>query len=115
MYMLLKTTKKGIVKRSLFFCDPNKLYQKSHVEKTHTNFRNIVSGGKSFDKFTQETVNLIFSHVNSTKREPLNERTPYELFTFIYGTELADVFGIKKVNPEDVIQSPALLKSIKNN
>ncbi len=96
----------------LFFCDPNKSYQKPHVEKTHTNFRNIVPSGKSFDKFTQETVNLIFSHVNSTKRERLNGKTPYELFTFIYGTDLADVFGIKKIEPEDVIQSPILLKSI---
>ncbi len=111
----IENDENGNRETQLFFCDPNKSYQKPHVEKTHTNFRNIVPGGKSFDKFTQETVNLIFSHVNSTKRKRLNGRTPYELFTFIYGTELADVLGIKKINPEDVIQSPALLKSIKIN
>ena len=39
------------------------------VEKNHTLFRDIVPKGKSFDKFTQDTVNLIFSHVNSVKRK----------------------------------------------
>jgi len=53
----------------LFFCDPNSPYQKPHVENNHTLFRNIVPKGKSFNDFTQEKVNLIFSHVNAVKRK----------------------------------------------
>jgi len=46
----------------IFFCDPYCSSQKPHVEKNHTLFRDIVPQGSSFDDFTQETVNTIFSH-----------------------------------------------------
>ena len=94
----------------LFFCDPNSSFQKPFVEKNHTLFRDIVPSGSSFDDFTQETVDLIFSHVNSIKRYALNGKTPYELFTFFYGSKLASVLGITSISAEDVIQSPVLFK-----
>ena len=53
---------------------------KSYVEKNHALFRDICPKGTSFDHFTQETVDLIFSHVNSVARKKLNGKTPYELF-----------------------------------
>lgn len=46
----------------MFFCDPNAPYQKPHVENNHTLFRGITSTGTSFDDWTQDNVNLIFSH-----------------------------------------------------
>jgi IS30 family transposase len=62
----------GEIESNLFFCDPFRSYQKPKVEKNHTLFRDIVPKGRSFDSFTQDTVNLIFSHVNSVKRKSLN-------------------------------------------
>jgi IS30 family transposase len=62
----------GEPETDLFFCDPYQSSQKPKVEKNHTMFRDIVPKGESFDCFTQETVNLIFSHVNSVKRKSLN-------------------------------------------
>jgi IS30 family transposase len=100
----------GQQETSLFFCDPNKSYQKPKVEKNHTLFRDIVPKGQSFDGFSQSTVNLVFSHVNSVKRKSLNGKTPYEIFTFTYGVFVADIFGIKAVPAGEVIQSPKLLK-----
>jgi len=100
----------GAKETSIFFCDPYKSYQKPNVEKNHTIFRDIVPKGKSFDGFTQETVNLIFSHVNSVKRKVLNGKTPYELFTYIFGIDTAKILGICPISAEDVIQSPKLLK-----
>jgi IS30 family transposase len=79
------------------------------VEKNHTLFRDIVPKGQSFDGFTQDTVNLIFSHVNSVKRKSLNGKTPYEIFAFTYGKEIESVFGIQNILSELVIQSPKLL------
>lgn len=93
----------------LFFCDPNKSYQKPRVEKTHTHFRDIVPKGEPFDDFDQGTVNLIFSHVNSVKRKSLNGKTPYEMFVFTYGQHVADIFGIKAIPADKVVQSPKLL------
>ena len=94
----------------MFFCDPNAPYEKPHIEKNHTLFRDIVPGGVSFDNFTQDTVNLIFSHVNAVKRKNFNGKSAYDMFVFTFSEELAEVLGISYVPPEDVIQSPKLLK-----
>ncbi|MFQ9800110.1 MAG: hypothetical protein ACLR23_15505 [Clostridia bacterium] len=52
----------------LFYCDPMSASQKPFIEKNHTLFRDIVPKGSSFDDFSQDTVDLIFSHVNSVSR-----------------------------------------------
>lgn len=100
----------GILETHLYFCDSYASYEKPHIEKNHTLFRDIVPKGSSFDNFSQETVNLIFSHVNAVKRKQFNGKSAYDLFTFSYSSQLASVLGIDYIAPEDVIQSPALLK-----
>lgn len=94
----------------LFFCDPYKSYQKPKVEKNHTLFRDIIPKGNSFDHFTQDTVNLIFSHINSVKRKSLAGKTPYEVFAFTYGAEIAKLLGITFIPADKVNQSPSILK-----
>ena len=101
----------GEPETDLFFCDPNCAFQKPRVEKNHTIFRDIVPKGRSFDCFTQETVNLIFSHVNGTKRKVLNGKTPYEMFSFLHSKEVAALLGITQVATTEIVQSPLLLKS----
>ena len=94
----------------MFFCEPNAPYEKPHIEKNHTLFRDIVPSGTSFDDFTQDTVNLIFSHVNAVKRKNFNGKSAYDMFVFTYSEKLANALGISYISPEDVIQSPKLLK-----
>ena len=98
----------------LFFCDPYQSSQKPKVEKNHTLFRDIVPKGESFDDFTQETVNMIFSHVNSIKRKSLNGKTPFEVFSFMFGENTAALLGITVIPAADVIQHPNLLKKLTN-
>ncbi|MBR5718117.1 MAG: IS30 family transposase [Clostridia bacterium] len=102
----------GCKETSLFFCDPYASYQKPHVENNHTLFRMIVPKGTSFDNFTQETVNTIFSHVNAVKRKQFNGKSAYELFCFTYSAELAELLGIRQIDAHDVMQSPQLLNKI---
>ena len=102
----------GVTETSLFFCDPYRSCQKPNVEKNHTVFRDIVPKGKSFDNFTQGTVNLIFSHVNGVKRKSLNGKSPYEAFAFLYGGKTAELLGIIEIPADQVVQSPKLLTSI---
>lgn len=97
-------------KTHMFFCDPNAPYQKPHVENNHTLFRGIVESGTSFDNFTQENVNLIFSHINSVKRKQLNGKSAYDMFTFAYSKELVELLGISFIEPKNVIQTSKLLK-----
>jgi transposase, IS30 family len=108
--LAIENNAKGERESCLFFCDPYKSYQKPRVEKNHTLFRDIVPKGSSFDHFTQDTVNLIFSHVNSVKRKSLGGKTPYEVFAFTYGAQIATLLGITPVLAGEVNQSPSLLK-----
>ena len=100
----------GILESHMFFCEPNSPYEKPHIEKNHTMFRDIVPSGSSFDGFSQSTVDKIFSHVNAVKRKQFNGKSAYEMFTFMYSDMLAKVFGIDYILPEKVIQNPSLLK-----
>jgi IS30 family transposase len=100
----------GEAETKLYFCDPYRSSQKPRVEKNHTLFRDIVPKGKSFDNFNQKTVDLVFSHVNSVKRKSLNGKTPYEMFSFAYGENIAALLGIVPIPAGDVVQSPKLLK-----
>jgi IS30 family transposase len=107
----IENTSDGQKECELFFCDPFQSSQKPKVEKNHTLFRDIVPKGQSFDHFTQDTVSLIFSHVNSVKRKSLNGKTPFEVFAFTYGEAVADILEIKPIPASQVIQSPNLMKA----
>lgn len=100
----------GVPETRLFFCDPNAPYQKPHVENNHTLFRAIVQTGSSFDDFTQDHVNLIFSHINAVKRKQFNGKSAYDMFVFTYSEQLAKLLGISYIPPQNVIQTPKLLK-----
>lgn len=93
----------------LFFCDPNRSDQKGKIEKNHTLIRDILPKGTSFDNLTQEDINLVCSHINSVKRDSLNGKSAYEVFTFMYGEELAQLLGVSLIPAEEVCQSPKLI------
>lgn len=98
----------GVHETHLFFCDPYSAFQKPKVEKNHTLFRDLVPKGESFDLFSQQTVNLIFSHMNGVKRKALNGKSPFEMFSFTFGADIASILGISYIPPKDVNQSPKL-------
>ena len=61
-------------------------------------FRDIVPSGSSFDDYSQETVNLILSHINSVRRKSLGGKSPFDVFAFLFGFDAAAVLGICSVN-----------------
>jgi len=96
----------------LFFCDPYQSSQKPHIEKNHTLFRDIVPKGTSFDDFSQDQLNIIFSHVNSVKRKALSGKSSLDIFGFWHGLDTAQLMGITPIPAEAVAQSPKLLKAL---
>ena len=102
----------GNAESHMFFCEPCSPHEKAEIEKNHTLFRDIVNTGTSFDNFTQETVNLIFSHVNAVKRKQFNGKSAYDMFSFYYSEILASALGISFVPANEVVQSPKLLAKI---
>lgn len=84
--------------------------QKPHVENNHNFIREILPNGQDWSHLTQEKLDLMFSHINSTPREILGEKTLYEIFTFIYGKELANKLNIQEIAKDEVNTTPRLLK-----
>ena len=93
----------------VFYCEPNRSDQKGACENDHSNFRRIVPKGTNMDPYTQELIDLIFSHVNSFSRTSLNRHTPYESFRFLYGRDILDLWHIRYIKPNDVILKPSLV------
>lgn len=112
MVSVFENDSEDFLETHMFFCEPSSPYEKPDIEKNHTLFRDIVPKGVSFDDFTQDTVNLIFSHVNAVKRKQFNGKSAYDMFTFAYSIELAEVMGISYIPPTEVIQSQLLLKKL---
>ena len=75
----------GEIRSKIFYCDPQQSSQKPHVENNHNFIREILPNGQNWSHLTQEKINLMLSHINSTPRESLGNKTPYEIFAFIYG------------------------------
>ena len=100
----------GEIRSKIFYCDPQQSSQKPHVENNHNFIREILPNGQAWNHLTQEKIDLMFSHINSTPRESLGNKTPYDIFTFIYGEELAKKLNIQKIAKDEVTTTPRLLK-----
>ena len=95
---------------NIFYCDPSAPYQKGACEVNHELIRRILPKGSSFDDLTQEDIFLMMDHINSYKRKKLNNRTPYETFSFYYGEDVLKKLGCSPVAAENIILKPKLLK-----
>lgn len=103
-------TNTGEIRTKIFYCDPQQSSQKPHVENNHNFIREILPNGQDWSNLSQDKINLMFSHINSTPRESLGGKTPYEIFTFIYGISIANKLGIQKIEKDEVNTTPRLLK-----
>lgn len=94
----------------LFYCDAGSPYQKGACEVNHELIRRVLPKGASMDDLTQEDICRMMDHINSYKRKKLNNRTPYETFSFYYGEELLRKLGCHPVAAGDIVLKPRLLK-----
>ena len=95
---------------NIFYCYAYSAFQKAEIENNHGLIRRVIPKGKSMDNLTQEHITRLMSHVNSYTRKKLNDQSPYDAFSSRYGFKLIDSLGISKINPNDVILKPSLLK-----
>ena len=100
----------GEMRTRLFYCDRNRPDQKGSIEVTHEFIRRIIPKGESLEAYTQEEIDLMMSHINSYGRKRLNDRSPYEVFSLMYGEGTAELLGIRKIPYDEIILTPKLLK-----
>ena len=103
----------GEIRTQVFYCDAGKPYQKGSIEVNHELIRRVLTDvdgrNRSFNNLTQEDVNLMMDHINSYKRKKLNDRSPYETFSFYHGEEVLRLLGCTKVPADDILLKPELL------
>ena len=94
----------------VFYCAPGASWQKGAIEKNHEYIRYVLPKGSSFDELTQEKVNMLMSNINSTSRDTLNGKTPYNAILLTLDEEIINKLGVIKIHPDEVSLSPKLLK-----
>lgn len=102
----------GMVHTRIFYCDPNMSQQKGACENNHEFIRRIMPKGRSMNSFTQEDIDLMMSHINSYIRAELNDKSPYDMFEFLYGKDILDLLNIRRIDPRDVILKPELISKL---
>lgn len=107
--LALEKAPEGSARTRLFYCDPCASWQKGRVERNHEFLRLILPKGTSFDALTQAHINTVLAHVNSYSRPSLNDKTPFDLFAFAYGTDMLDKLGIQRIQANKIVLKPSLL------
>ena len=100
----------GEIISHIFYCDSGASWQKGAIEKNHEYIRYVLPKGSSFDNLTQEKTNILMSNINSTSRDILNGKTPYEAMLMVLDEQTIENLGVTKVEPNAVNLSPKLLK-----
>ncbi len=102
--------KTGEQRTQIFYCEPGRSDQKGSCEVNHEMIRKVLTQGKSFNDLAQEDINKLMSNINSYKRKKLNDCSPIQLFSLMYGNDIANKLGIIEINPNDINLSENLLK-----
>ena len=99
----------GNQRSHVFYCDPYAAYQKPNVELNHEFIRRILPKGSSFDNLCQADINLMMSHINSYSREKLGDKSPFDMFGFIYGYDVLESLGLNRIMSNQILLKPSLL------
>ncbi len=107
---LFEFGKDGRRRTHLFYCEPRRSEQKGSIEKNHEYIRYVLPKGKSFDDLTQAQILTMMSHINSTARPGLRNKSPLQLALQCFGSEAMERLGLTLIPPDEVNLTPKLLK-----
>ena len=106
----LETGLDGTVRSSIYYCDPMRSGQKGGIEQVHTMLRMVLPKKTSFEYLTQWDLRTIVDHINSTPREILGGRTPYEVALENYGPDILKALQLRPIPPDEVNLTPKLIR-----
>lgn len=99
----LEVNKQGEFLVRVFYCDPYTSYQKGGCEKNHALVRRMIKKGESFSLYSQQTIDTIFSNLNSHKRSSLGNLSPFEKFYKLFGFHLTQELNLDEIPPQEII------------
>lgn len=97
----------------LYYCNASSPGQKGHCENNHEFIRRIIPKGTDLGIYTQAQITLAMNHINSYGRPELNNKSPYEMFSFLYGENLLRKLGVIQIPRNEIILRPKLLNTSK--
>ena len=105
----IEKTEEKEKRTQVYYCDPFISGQKGRLEKNHEFIRYVIPKGKSLSKYTQNDINLMASHINSTARDGLNGKTPFDMAELLLDKRIPALAGQFKVSPDEVMLKPELI------
>lgn len=106
----IEVTEDGEIRTKVFYCDPFLAGQKGRLEKNHEYIRYVIPKGKSLVAYTQKDISIMASHINSTARDSLDGRTPFDMADQLLDKKIPALTHLFKVSPDKVMLKPELLK-----
>ena len=100
----------GEIRTRVFYCDPQRSNQKGGCEVTHEMIRRVLPKSTSFKDLTQEKVDLMMNHINSYTRKKLSDRSAHQLFSFLFGDDVAEKLHSQPIDADEINLTPELLK-----
>ena len=112
---LIEDNGPDVVKTKIFYCDSRRSDQKGSIEVTHEYIRRFIEQGTDFDTYSDEDILLMMNHINNTKREKLNGKTPFELMEEKIAKENMKKLGFYFIPSKDILLKPSLFDNDNNN
>lgn len=99
----------------VFYCDPMASCQKPHVENNHIILRWILPKQANLTELglrSQDDLNLVFSHINSYKRESLKNKSAFDILSFYQSSDIISKLHLKVIPNDEICLKPSLLKKV---
>ena len=96
----------GVLRTKIFFCNPGESNQKPNVENYNAQLRPTFPKHAILNEYTQEELYLAASNLNSRCLSSIDDRTPIDLFTEIFGKELLGLLHLKKIPAKEIKLKP---------
>lgn len=106
----IESDRDGNSRTRIFYCDPSAPYQKGSAERNHEFIRYFFPKGYDFSSFTQQDVLLMMDHINSYSRQSLGDKSPYEMFAFLYGSDILESLGCHRIPPQAVTLNRSIFR-----
>ena len=94
----------------IFYCNPSAPYQKGSAERNHEFIRYFISKGTDLANYTQADISLMMDHINSYGRGSLGDKSPYDMFAFLYGEDILKILECHKIPPNDVTLNKSIFR-----
>ena len=100
----------GVRRTRIFFCDPQAPYQKGSAERNHEFIRCFIPKGTDMGQYTQADITLMMNHINSYSRVSLGNKCPYDVFRFLYGSDLLEKLGCVTIPAQQVTLNKSVFR-----